>query len=111
MNPSEIYVDLAAWIGDGIGANDAMLHIHAGMAVLLLARVISGRSLASPVPLAFVYLAEIVNEIMDYFGHGQVMDDTFSDFANTVFWPTALFVALQLRSRAPGLFRLGRGKA
>ncbi|UZK67706.1 hypothetical protein [Sphingomonas sp. M1-B02] len=56
---------MAAWIGDGVGASDAMLHIHAGMAVLLLARVISGRSLATPVPLAIVYLAEAANEIMD----------------------------------------------
>ena len=103
MNPAELYASVIQWIGDGTGAADTVLHIHAGMAVLFLARVVSRRSLATPLPLACVYLAEAANEIMDYFAHGRVMPDTFSDIGNTVFWPTVLFIGLRIRraSAAP----------
>lgn len=101
MNPVELYARFVRWVGDGTGAPDTIIHIHAGMAVLLLARVISGRSLATPLPLITVYLAETANEIMDYFAHGRVMPDTFSDFVHTVFWPTVLFIGLRVpRARA-----------
>ncbi|RYG89889.1 MAG: hypothetical protein EON59_00815 [Alphaproteobacteria bacterium] len=99
---------MISWIGEGTGATDTLLHIHAGMAVLLLARLITRRSLATLTPLAFVYAAELGNEIMDYLGHGLLLADTLSDIANTVFWPTVLFVGLriradrQLESRASG---------
>ena len=97
MNPIELYGRLIQWVGDGTGAPDTVLHIHAGMAVLFFARVISRRSLATPIPLACVYLAELANEILDRINHGQWMPDTFSDVLNTVFWPTVLFVGLRIR--------------
>ncbi|MCD2323965.1 hypothetical protein LQ953_08060 [Sphingomonas sp. IC-56] len=101
MNPVQLYGDFIQWIGDGTGAPDTVLHIHAGMAVLFLARIVSRRSLATLVPLSFVYLAEFANEVMDYFVHGRVMPDTLSDVINTVFWPTMLFIGLRIR-RAHG---------
>ncbi|WP_240700247.1 hypothetical protein [Sphingomonas gei] len=67
------------------------------MAVLLVVRLLTGRSLATPWPLLAVYAAELGNEIMDYFGHGRVMPDTLSDVLNTVFWPTVLFIGLRVR--------------
>jgi len=97
MNPITLYGRLIQWVGDGTGAPDTVLHIHAGMAVLFLARVITRRSLATPVPLACVYLAEMANEILDRINHGQWMPDTFSDVVNTVFWPTVLFIGLRVR--------------
>ena len=97
MNLADLYVRAIAWIGDGTGAPDTILHIHAGMAVLLLARVVSRRSLSTPIPLACVYLAEFANEVLDRIGHGRWMPDTLSDVLHTVFWPTVLFVALRLR--------------
>ena len=97
MNPAELYARLILWIGDGTGAPDTVLHIHAGMAVLFLARLVTRRSLATFIPLACVYAAEAANEIMDYFAHGRVMPDTPSDVLNTVFWPTVLFIGLRLR--------------
>lgn len=109
MTLADHYVRFIQWIGDGTGAPDTILHIHAGMAILLLARVLTGRSLATPVPLASVYIAELANEILDYFGHGRVMPDTLSDVINTVFWPTILFIGLRLRrarlEHAPRLIR------
>jgi hypothetical protein len=104
MSPADLYARLIQWIGDGTGAPDTVLHIHAGMAVLLLARIISRQSLATPWPLLVVYLAEFGNEVMDYFAHGRVMPDTFSDVVNTVFWPTILFIGLRVR-RARGFNR------
>lgn len=97
MNPADLYARLVMWIGDGTGAPDTVLHIHAGMAVLLFVRMLSGRSLATPWPLLAVYLAELGNEIMDYFAHGRIMPDTLSDVLNTVFWPTVLFIGLRVR--------------
>lgn len=97
MNPADLYSRFIRWVGDGTGAPDTILHIHAGMAVLLVVRIVTGRSLATPWPLLGVYLAETANEVIDFFIHGRVMPDTFSDFANTVFWPTVLFVGLRVR--------------
>jgi hypothetical protein len=76
---------------------DTVLHIDAGMAVPRLVRAATGRSLAVPWPLLAVYLAELVNEILDRVNHGQRMPDTTSDLLNTVFWPTVLFVGLRVR--------------
>ena len=97
MNPAKLYGDLILGIGDGTGAPDTVLHIHAGMVVLFLVRIVTKRSLATLVPLSFVYLAEFANEVMDYFVHGAVMADTLSDVINTVFWPTMLFIGLRIR--------------
>jgi hypothetical protein len=97
MNPVDLYADFIRWIGDGTGAPDTILHIHAGMVVLFLTRVVTRRSLATPWPLLAVYLAELANEVMDYFIHGAIMPDTWSDIINTVFWPTMLFIGLRLR--------------
>lgn len=97
MNPFELYGRLIAWVGDGTGAPDTVLHIHAGMAVLLFVRVVTGRSLATPWPLLAVYVAEFVNEVLDRINHGQWMSDTTSDVLNTVFWPTVLFIGLRIR--------------
>ena len=36
-----------AWIGDGTGLPDAILHIHAGMAVLIASRLLTGRGLGT----------------------------------------------------------------
>ena len=97
MNPIELYGRLIQWVGDGTGAPDTILHIHAGMAVLLFVRLVTGRSLATPWPLLAVYLAELANEILDRVNHGQWMPDTTSDVLNTEYWPTVLFIGLRIR--------------
>ncbi len=92
------YHALIDWIGDGTGLPDTILHIHAGMAVLLIARVATGRSLGTLVPLSIVALAEALNEIMDriHFGSWR-WPDTTSDIVNTLFWPTVICLAVRLR--------------
>ena len=43
MNLPKLYHELILWIGDGTGLSDAILHIHAGLAVLMIARVVTER--------------------------------------------------------------------
>lgn len=86
------------WIGDGTGLPDTLLHVHAGMAILVLARIATRRSLGSFVPLAFVALAEAANELLDrlHFGSWR-WPDTTSDIVNTLFWPTVICIGVRLR--------------
>lgn len=93
-----VFVD---WIGDGTGLPDTILHIHAGMAVLLVARLVSGRSLGTLVPLSFVVAAEAANEVLDRINFGSWRwPDTLSDIGNTLFWPTVICLAIRLRPMA-----------
>jgi hypothetical protein len=93
-----LYHSFIDWIGDGTGLPDAILHIHAGMLVLLLARVATGRSLGSFVPLSVVILAEAFNEIMDRITFGSWRPaDTLGDIFNTLLWPTVIAVAVRVR--------------
>lgn len=93
-----LYVDVIQWIGDGTGLPDTILHIHAGMAVLLLARVVTGKSLGTFVPLGFVIAAALGNEIIDrlYYGSWRWPDTTL-DIFNTLLWPVVISLAIRLR--------------
>jgi len=98
MNLPSLYADLIQQIGDGTGMADTVLHIHAGMAVLFLARLVTRRSLATPVPLLVVLAAELGNEVMDRLHYGSWRPaDTTADLINTLFWPSVLFVGLRWR--------------
>lgn len=86
------------WIGDGTGLPDTILHIHAGMAVLMLARIATRRSLGSWVPLSIVVAAEGFNEVMDrLLYHSWRWPDTSLDLLNTLFWPTLICLGVRLR--------------
>jgi hypothetical protein len=77
---------------------DALAHVHGGMAVLLLARLVSRRSLATLVPLISVAALQLINECIDRYNHGSWRwPDTIADTVNTLFWPTVLFVGLRWR--------------
>jgi len=77
---------------------DALAHVHGGMAVLILARLITRRSLATPVPLLCVVVLQLLNEGIDRYNHGSWRwPDTIGDTANTLFWPFVLFIGLRLR--------------
>ena len=98
MDLPSLYHDVINWIGDGTGASDSLLHVHAGLAVLFLARVVTRRSLATPVPFLVVCVAALANEVMDRLNHGSWRwDDTLLDIANTLFWPFVLMIGLRLR--------------
>ena len=97
MIPS-LYHSFIEWIGDGTGLPDTILHIHAGMAVLMLARLATRRSLGSFIPYSVVVLAECGNELMDRLECGAWRwPDTTSDLINTLFWPTVICLGVRLR--------------
>jgi len=85
------------WLGDGTGLPDTILHIHAGLAVLLLVRLVTKRSLGTFIAFAVVVGAEFGNEVMDYLSYGMRVADTLSDIANTLFWPFVISLAVRLR--------------
>ena len=98
MDFPSLYHHVIIWIGDGTGASDSLLHVHAGLAVLFLARIVTRRSLATPVPFLVVCVAAIANEVMDRLNHGSWRwDDTLLDIVNTLFWPLVLMIGLRLR--------------
>jgi hypothetical protein len=98
MNIPQIYNNIIIWIGDGTGASDALLHVHAGLAVLFLARLVTRRSLATPIPFLVVCVAELANEILDRLNNGSWLPlDTSLDVLNTLFWPFVLMVGLRWR--------------
>lgn len=97
MSLPQQYHRFILWIGDGTGLPDAILHIHAGMAVLMLARIATRRSLGSFVPLGVVVAAEGFNEVMDWLVYGWRWNDTLLDVANTLFWPAVICLGVRLR--------------
>lgn len=97
MNIAATYHRWILWIGDGTGLPDTILHIHAGLAILLAVRLLSGRSLATFIPFAVVLAAEIGNETMDYMVYGMRWGDTLADLGNTLFWPFVISLGVRLR--------------
>lgn len=97
MNPVMLYHEFILWIGDGTGLPDTILHIHAGLAILLLVRMISRRSLGTFIPFAVVVFAELANETMDFMAYGLRVADTLSDIGNTLFWPFVISLGVRLR--------------
>ena len=98
MHIPALYQELINAIGDGTGSSDSLLHVHAGLAILFLVRLITRRSLATPIPFLVVVAAEAANEIMDRLTYGSWrIQDTSLDIVNTLFWPLVLMVGLKLR--------------
>ena len=94
----DLWTRFTLWIGDGTGLPDTVLHIHAGLAVLMVARLVTGRSLGTFVPLSIVAAAEAGNEILDRLHYGSWRwPDTISDVIHTLFWPTVICLAIRLR--------------
>lgn len=103
MNLAEFYESITFAIQDETGASDSLLHVHAGMAVLLIARILTGRSLATPIPFLVVVVAALANEIVDRIAHGMWRPrDTAFDIINTLFWPLVLMIGLRIRRSREG---------
>lgn len=93
-----LYQRFILWIGEGTGLPDTVLHIHAGLAVLVIARIVTRRSLGTLVPLSVVASAEVANEVMDRITYGSWRwPDAISDVAHTMSWPTLICVGVRLR--------------
>ena len=103
MTVPTLYQDFINWIGNGTGLPDTVLHIHAGLAVLMLTRIVTGRSLGTWLPWTLVALAELTNEVMDRILYDSWRwPDTISDIAHTMFWPTVICLGVRLRPMIDG---------
>ncbi len=92
------YHRMIDWIGDGTGLPDTILHIHAGMLLLMIARLITRRSFGTFIPWGVVAAGEAFNEIMDRLNFGSWRwEDTSMDVINTLFWPTMICLGVRLR--------------
>jgi len=67
----KLYHQMIDAIGDGTGLPDIILHIHAGMALLMIARLITRRSFGTFIPWWVVVAGEAFNEIMDRLNFGS----------------------------------------
>lgn len=81
------YHRLILWVSEKTGLADNLLHIHSGLIIFLLARLVTRRPYRSFVPILCVALAEAGNEILDYMAYRWRPTDTYWDIANTLFWP------------------------
>lgn len=92
------YAAIKEAIADDTGFGNMVLHIHGGMLILLAARLVSGRSLATFVPFAAVLVLELANEGIDRLNHGAWRwDDTLGDLVSTLFWPFVISLGVRLR--------------
>ena len=94
----KLYHQMIDAIGDGTGLPDIILHIHAGMALLMVARLITRRSFGTFIPWWVVVAGEAFNEIMDRLNFGSWRwEDTSLDIINTLLWPTVICLGVRLR--------------
>ena len=94
----EFYALIKEAIQLDTGLANTILHIHAGLLIMLVARIVTRRSLGSFVPFLAVAGIEGLNEIIDYVNHGSWRwPDTISDLINTLFWPLVLSLGVSLR--------------
>ena len=98
----EFYRPLSSALGISTGASDSLLHVHGGMVVLFLARIVTRRSLATWTPFLFVLAAALAKEVADRIAHGALRTpDSALDVLNTIFWPFVLMVGLRWRRAHP----------
>lgn len=98
----EFYRPLSAAIGAMTGASDSLAHVHGGILILFIARILTRRSLATWTPFLFVLTAALAKEGADRIAHGAWrLPDTTFDIINTIFWPFVLMVGLRWRRAHP----------
>lgn len=87
------YGGAKAWLVVSTGATEDLLHVHAGLLIFVLAALVLRRKMRSPIPLALVAFFAVLNEAFDLLAGGthQALEP-YVDIANTMFWPTVLFL-------------------
>lgn len=65
------YATLKEAIQNDTGLANTILHIHAGMLILCLARIVLRKRLGTMAPFLSVVVVELLNEAIDYSNHGS----------------------------------------
>lgn len=97
MSPSGLY---ALIFNDWAGALQMappVMHLHAGLAILVVARLVLGVPFRSLWLLGIVTLAALAKEAADFAYYGAVKPDSLSDIMYTIAWPAAIVIAARLR--------------
>ena len=89
-------------LGAMLGASEDLLHVHAGLLIFFAAALLFRRRMRSRVPVGFVWLFAIANELLDAFSPIPTPSgwEGVVDVVNTVFWPTLLFLLARRRGAA-----------
>ena len=100
MDFAALYVAQANALVEMFGVSHATMHVHAGMAIYLGAKFVLRTRRASAYALLAVIHAELANEVMDFLHYGSLrLEDTLSDIALTLLWPTADYLITRYRRK------------
>jgi hypothetical protein len=84
------------------GAQEDLLHVHAGLLIFVLASLVLRRKMRSPLPLSVVAFFAVANEVLDRIVGPPIRPmEPWVDIANTIFWPAVLFVLARRWRDAP----------
>lgn len=89
------------WAG-ALEMSPPVMHLHAGLAILVAARLMLGVPYRSFWLLGIVTLAAFAKEAADFVYHGVVKPDSLSDIVYTIGWPAAIVIAARLRPPGRG---------
>jgi hypothetical protein len=89
------------------GLEKDALHIYVGMTVYLLTAIVFRLPLRDLRPLAAVFLAAVIGEVLDLFENvaypeEAIWSSSWHDIWNTMFWPTILCLLARSKRLLPG---------
>ena len=96
------YTDAKTNLAVTLGASEAWLHVHAGLLIFFAAALLFRRRMRSVIPVVLVWAFALGNELIDAFSPTPAPSgwEVAADIANTVFWPTLLFLLARRRALA-----------
>lgn len=87
------YAQVKAGLAEALGASEALLHVHMGLAIFVVTALLLRRRMASIWPLALVVAFATLNEVIDYLGLNRApLTRSATDLLNTIIWPLVLFL-------------------
>ncbi len=91
------YYGFKRWILDASGFAHSTLHIYLGLLIQLAFCVLLGKRISHPVPLYFVYVGELINEIHDALYGAHDIDKAYAmgfvgDWIHSIVVPTTFFL-------------------
>lgn len=89
--------DAKEWLHLQTGWSPAMLHVHLGLAIWLIAALLMRRPLRDWRPLAVLAILQALNELGDRLFFGVWRADTLWDVLTTLFWPAAIMLVARRR--------------